>query len=114
MPPVPLAPLGEDSVREMLVDALGSDPSVAGLAAVVHQRAGGNPFFVEEIIQTLVETGALEGVRGAYRLVRPEADLALPATVQAVLAARIVRLPEREKRLLQHASERIGLQLRRL
>jgi class 3 adenylate cyclase len=101
---LPLVPLGEEAVRELLADLLGDHPSVSGLATIVHQRASGNPFFVEEIVQTLVETGALQGVKGAYRLVRPAGDLTLPATVQAVLAARIDRLPEREKRLLQQAS----------
>ena len=55
-------------------------------------------------MQSLVETGRLEGERGAYRLVDPVERLAVPATVQAVLAARIDRLPEREKRVLQAAS----------
>jgi class 3 adenylate cyclase len=101
---LPLAPLGEEAVHELLVDLLGNDASVNALAAVVHQRAGGNPFFVEEIVLTLVETGALAGVKGAYRLVQPVSDLMVPATVQAVVAARIDRLEEREKRLLQQAS----------
>ena len=101
---LPLVPLGAEAVRELLADLLGNDASVAGLAEFVHRRAGGNPFFVEEIVQTLIETGALAGSRGAYRLVRPAGEVALPATVQAVLAARIDRLPEREKRLLQQAS----------
>src|SRR5262249_44378543 len=101
---LPLVPLGEEAVRELLADLLGSHPSVSGLAAIVHQRASGNPFFIEEIVQTLVETEALEGTKGAYRLVQPVGELALPATVQAVLAARIDRLSEREKRFLQQSS----------
>jgi class 3 adenylate cyclase len=101
---LPLMPLGEEAVRELLADLLGNDVSVSGLAEIVHQRAGGNPFFVEEIVQTLAETGALEGTKGAYYLVRPGGEITLPATVQTVLAARIDRLPEREKRLLQQAS----------
>ena len=64
----------------------------------------GNPFFIEEIVQSLAETGSLEGTRGAYRLARPVETLALPPTVQAVLAARIDRLPEREKQVLQTAA----------
>ena len=101
---LPLVPLGADAVRELLDDLLGGDYSVAGLAGFVHRRAGGNPFFVEEIVQTLIETGAMRGSRGCYRLVRPVEELALPATVQAVLAARIDRLEERDKRVLQQAS----------
>ena len=64
----------------------------------------GNPFFLEETVRTLVETGALEGERGAYRLTRPVETLQVPATVQTVLSARIDRLPPEEKRLLQAAS----------
>jgi tetratricopeptide (TPR) repeat protein len=70
----------------------------------VRERTGGNPFFIEEIVQSLVEAGALEGARGAYRLVGQVAEVAIPANVQAVLAARIDRLAEREKRVLQTAS----------
>ena len=64
----------------------------------------GNPFFLEETVRTLVETGALAGERGAYRLTRPVEALQVPATVQTILAARIDRLPAEEKRLLQAAS----------
>jgi len=64
----------------------------------------GNPFFLEETVRTLVETGVLDGPRGAYRLTRPVEALQVPATVQTILAARIDRLPSEEKRLLQAAS----------
>jgi tetratricopeptide (TPR) repeat protein len=64
----------------------------------------GNPFFLEETVRTLVETGALAGERGAYRLMRPVEALQVPATVQTILAARIDRLPPEEKRLLQAAA----------
>jgi adenylate cyclase len=101
---IPLAPLGVDGVAELLADLLGSDPSIATLAAPIHTRTGGNPFFTEEVAQSLIESGHLAGTRGAYRLVVPIERVAVPATVQAVLAARIDRLPEREKRLLQVAA----------
>ena len=65
---------------------------------------GGNPFFIQEVVQSLVEDGSLVGGRGAYELVRTIGELSIPATVQAVLAARIDRLPERDKTLLQTAS----------
>ena len=64
----------------------------------------GNPFFLEETVRTLVETGALVGERGAYRLTRPVETLQVPATVQTILAARIDRLPPEDKQLLQAAS----------
>jgi adenylate cyclase len=101
---IPLTPLGRDAIAELLADLLGSDPSIAALATPIHARTGGNPFFTEEVAQTLIESGHLEGTRGAYRLVTPIERLQVPATVQAVLAARIDRLPEREKRLLQVAA----------
>src|SRR5262249_58402543 len=63
-----------------------------------------NPFVLEESVRTLVETGVLVGELGAYRLVTPLDSLQVPATVQAVLAARIDRLPPEEKRLLQTAA----------
>jgi class 3 adenylate cyclase len=68
------------------------------------ERTEGNPFFLEESVRTLVETGALLGERAAYRLGRPTEAIQVPATVQAVLAARIDRLPSEEKGLLQTAS----------
>ena len=101
---LPLVPLGAEAVRELLADLLGNDASIASLGEFVHARAEGNPFFIEEIVQTLIEIGALAGTRGAYRLVRAVGELSLPATVQALLSARIDRLPEREKHLLQQAS----------
>ena len=67
-------------------------------------RTEGNPFFLEESVRTLVETGVLVGEPGAYRLAQALADIQVPATVQAVLAARIDRLPSEEKRLLQTAA----------
>ena len=101
---IPLTPLGKEAIAELLADLLGTDPSIASLAAPIHARTGGNPFFTEEVAQTLIESGHLEGQRGAYRLVTQVERLEVPATVQAVLSARIDRLPEREKRLLQTAS----------
>ena len=67
-------------------------------------RTQGNPFFLEESVRTLVETGVLVGERGAYHLSQPLDTLQVPATVQALLAARIDRLPPEEKRLLQTAA----------
>ena len=89
---VPLRPLDPAAIDELLRDLLGADSSVVPLAALVRERTGGNPFFIEEVIQALVEGGSLAGGRGAYRLARPVADLAIPPTVQALLASRIDRL----------------------
>jgi class 3 adenylate cyclase/tetratricopeptide (TPR) repeat protein len=101
---LPLLPLGPEAIEELLRDLLGTDPSVASLGARIRDRTVGNPFFIEETVQTLAETGSLEGTKGAYQLLRPVAELVLPANVKAVLAARIDRLEEREKHVLQTAS----------
>ncbi len=101
---VPLHPLGDEASDELLRDLLGSHPSVEGVAAVARERTGGNPFFIEEVVQALVEDGSLQGPRGAYQLARPIGEVRIPATVQAVLAARIDRLFERDKALLQTAA----------
>ncbi len=101
---LPLLPLGPEAIMELFADLLGSDPSLHRLRELIQERTGGNPFFIEEIVQSLIETGVVAGARGAYRLVKPAEEIAVPATVQSVLAARVDRLPEREKRLLQTAS----------
>jgi class 3 adenylate cyclase/tetratricopeptide (TPR) repeat protein len=101
---IPLQPLTPESAGEMLRDLLGTDSSLGSLAAAIRSRTGGNPFFIEEVVQTLEEEGALVGAKGSYHLTQPVANLALPATVQAVLAARIDRLAEREKEVLQTAA----------
>jgi class 3 adenylate cyclase len=101
---LPLQPLGPEAIRELLRDQLGDDPSVAALPGMIHERTKGNPFFIEEVVQTLVESGHLEGSRGAYRLRTALDALEIPPSVQAILAARIDRLPEREKQLLQTAA----------
>jgi class 3 adenylate cyclase len=99
-----LAPLGEEASRELLRDLLGSDHSLGGLADHIRERSGGNPFFAEELVQALAASGNLVGERGAYRLTAPIDAVALPATVQALLAARIDRLGEPAKHLLQAAA----------
>jgi class 3 adenylate cyclase/tetratricopeptide (TPR) repeat protein len=101
---IALTPLGAEAASELLRDLLGGDPSLQALAARIEAHAGGNPFFLEEIVLSLAETGVLEGPRGAYRLAREPQALAVPPTVQAVLAARIDRLGEREKEALQTAA----------
>ena len=101
---VTLQPLGTEAVAALLRDLLGADPSLAGLAARLEERTGGNAFFIEESVRTLAESGQLSGIPGAYRLAAPIERLGLPATVQAVLAARIDRLGEGTKHVLRVAS----------
>jgi tetratricopeptide (TPR) repeat protein len=94
--------LPAESTGELLKALLGDDPGLAPLKQLLVKR--GNPFFLEETVRTLVETKALTGERGRYRLTQPVQAIQVPATVQAMLAARIDRLPLEDKRLLQTAS----------
>src|SRR5438445_10116509 len=96
-----LSPLGEEASRELLRDLLGSDGSLDELSARILERTGGSPFFTEEVVTALAASGSLLGERGAYRLATPIEGLALPVTVQALLAAGIDRLGDRAKDLLQ-------------
>jgi tetratricopeptide (TPR) repeat protein len=97
----PLPPASADAFLHAL---LGEDPRLAPLTPLLIARTEGNPFFLEESVRALVETGVLAGAPGSYHLVQPLQGLQVPATVQAVLAARIDRLPPEEKRLLQTAA----------
>ena len=97
----PLPPASADAFLEAL---LGNDPGLAPLKQLLIARTEGNPFFLEESVRTLVETGALIGQPGAYCLAQALPTIQVPATVQAVLAARIDRLPSEDKRLLQTAA----------
>jgi class 3 adenylate cyclase/tetratricopeptide (TPR) repeat protein len=97
----PLPPASADAFLQAL---LGDDPGLAPLKRLLIARTEGNPFFLEESVRTLVETGVLVGEPGAYRLAQALPTIQVPATVQAVLAARIDRLPPEDKRLLQTAA----------
>ena len=99
-----LQPLAPDAIRQLLQNELGNDASVAKLPEMIHTRTAGNPFFIEEVVQTLIESAHLTGTRGAYKLATPVDVLDVPPTVQAVLAARIDRLGETEKQVLQTAA----------
>jgi len=101
---VRLSPLASESLTEFLQSLLGSDPSLQPLENFLLERASGNPFFVEEIVRALLDTGVLEGVRSRYRLARSFSSSEVPPTVHAVLAARIDALPAAEKRLLHEAA----------
>jgi class 3 adenylate cyclase/tetratricopeptide (TPR) repeat protein len=95
-----LDPLGRDSAQEMLNSLLGDGTDLAPLKRLIIERTEGNPFFMEEIYQALLDGGALAR-NGAIKLVQPLRNLSIPPTVQAILASRIDRLPAAEKELLQ-------------
>ncbi|HEY7868514.1 MAG TPA: AAA family ATPase, partial [Methylomirabilota bacterium] len=99
-----LDPLGRETAEILLDSLLGHDATLAALRALLVERADGNPLFLEESVRGLAETGVLAGERGAYRLARAVQGTQVPATVQAILAARIDRLAPEDKALLQVAS----------
>jgi tetratricopeptide (TPR) repeat protein len=99
-----LDPLAPASAEALVGTLLGGDTELGPLTSMLIARAQGNPFFLEESVRVLAETGALAGEPGAYRLAKSVQVVQLPETVQAILAARIDRLPPEDKRLLQSAS----------
>jgi len=99
-----LAPLDGSQGSALTAALLGTDPSTAGLAMQIAERAAGNPFFAEEIVRDLVERNILEGRRGEYVCRRDTAEVTVPATVQATIATRIDRLGAGAKRTLNIAA----------
>jgi predicted ATPase len=99
-----IEPLSRTSAQQLAKTLLGDDPSVQELLAEVVERSEGNPFFLEESVNTLAEAKVLEGSRGAFRLTKGSTKLHVPASVRAVLGSRIDRLLSADKRLLQAAS----------
>ena len=101
---ISLAPLVDSETVALLDELLGSDPSVVELAAIIADRAAGNPFFAEEMVRELVQRGVLAGERGGYVCRANIAEVSVPATVQAAIEARIDRLRAPAKRTLNAAS----------
>ena len=99
-----LDPLAPARAIELLETLLGGEQSLTPLKQLLITRTEGNPFFLEESVRSLVDDGVLAGERGAYRLAAAVGHAQMPATVQALLTARIDRLPPHEKELLQTAS----------
>ena len=111
---IALAPLGDADTTALIAELLGADPSVGGLAAIIAERAAGNPFFAEEMVRELAQRGVLTGERGGYVCRADVAELSVPATVQAAIAARIDRLTIPGKRTLNAAAvigARFGMEL---
>jgi class 3 adenylate cyclase len=101
---VALGPLSDSETMALVSELLGDDPSVGELGQKIAERAAGNPFFAEEIVRELAERGVLRGQRGAYVSTVDAAEVAVPATVQATIAARIDRLNPKAKRTLSAAA----------
>lgn len=101
---IALAPLSDPETAALVSQLLGPDPSVGALASVIAERAAGNPFFAEEIVRDLAERGVLRGNRSAHVSTVGAAEVNVPATVQATIAARIDRLDPAAKRTLGAAA----------
>jgi class 3 adenylate cyclase len=101
---VALAPLSDSETTALVSDLLGHDPSVGELGQKIAERAAGNPFFVEEMVRELAERDVLQGQTGAYVSTADVAEVSVPATLQATIAARIDRLDPKAKRTLSAAA----------
>jgi hypothetical protein len=101
---IALAPLSDSDAGALIGELLGSDPSVGALAAIIVERAAGNPFFADEMVRELAQRGVLTGQRGGYVCLADVAEVSVPATVQAAIAARIDRLTTPARRTLNAAS----------
>jgi adenylate cyclase len=101
---VSLAPLSNSDVKVLIAELLGSDSSVAELSMTVADRASGNPFFAEEIVRDLIERDVLVGDQGAHVCRTDVAEVSVPATLQAAIAARIDRLEPGAKRCVTAAA----------
>ena len=99
-----LGPLDDSDTAALLDELMGSDPSVGELTAIITDRAAGNPFFAEEMVREFEQRGVLTGERGGYVCRADVAELSVPATVQAAIAARIDRLTSPARRTLTAAS----------
>jgi class 3 adenylate cyclase len=99
-----LTPLSDSETAALISELLGADPSVDALGQKIAERAAGNPFFAEEIVRELADRGVLEGKSGAYNATADVAEVGVPATLQATIAARIDRLDPKAKRMLSAAA----------
>jgi tetratricopeptide (TPR) repeat protein len=99
LPPLPVAEAGR-----MLRQLVGDDPTLLATKRLVTEAADGNPFFLEESVRTLVETGALAGARGRYRAVAPITRIGVPTSVEELLGRRIDRLTGGDRQVLQYAA----------
>jgi class 3 adenylate cyclase/tetratricopeptide (TPR) repeat protein len=96
-----LDPLGREGADEMLNALVGDGAEMRPLKRLIIERTQGNPFFMEETFQVLLDEGTLVRDGSSVRLTKPFSELKIPPTVQAILTARIDRLPPDEKDLLQ-------------
>jgi adenylate cyclase len=105
---IALAPLDDSQTVGLVRELLGPGPSIVALAERIASRASGNPYFAEEIVRDLADRRVLCGERGAYTCTDDAADVDVPATVQAAIAARIDRLAP-DAKLALNAAAVVGL-----
>ena len=103
-PSIALAPLSDPETAALVTELIGSDPSVAGVSSLIVERAAGNPFFAQEMVRDLAERDVLQGQPGGYASTVDVAEVSMPATVQATIAARIDRLEPAAKHTLSAAA----------
>lgn len=101
---VDLASLSEAESAEIAGSVLGSATLPKELADLLHRKAEGNPFFVEEVTRSLLEVGSLRRSNGGYVLAGPVDQIDVPNTIQDVIMARLDRLNEEPKRAIQTAA----------
>jgi class 3 adenylate cyclase/tetratricopeptide (TPR) repeat protein len=101
---IALTPLSEGESERVVESVLGVQSLPAAVTALVCQKAEGNPFYLEEITRSFVDTGILARANGGYVLVRPVTPQDVPDTVQGVIMARIDRLADTRKRTIQTAA----------
>ncbi len=109
-----LAPLSETETAALVSQLLGTDPSVTAVSQMIIEKASGTPFFAEEMVRDLAERGVLSGEVGAYGSTAAVAEVTVPATLQAIIGARIDRLDPKAKRTLTAAAvvgSRFGVDL---
>jgi class 3 adenylate cyclase/tetratricopeptide (TPR) repeat protein len=99
-----LEPLGEHESARLIQSLLGVGGPADELAARVGEAAEGNPLFVEELLRMLVDDGFLERSNGGWQAIRDLSELALPPSINALLAARLDRLTASERGVIQRAS----------
>jgi DNA-binding NtrC family response regulator/tetratricopeptide (TPR) repeat protein len=101
---VALDVLAPENVEELFGALLGTDATLEDLKRLLADRTGGNPFFIEECVRSLVETRVLVGQAGQYRRGQSRDVLAAPPTVEAAIATRIERLSDDERTVLRSAA----------
>ncbi|CDP84606.1 membrane-anchored adenylyl cyclase [Mycolicibacterium farcinogenes] len=99
-----LAPLSDAESGNLVSQLLGSDPTVTAVSRMIIERAAGTPFFAEEMVRDMAERGVLRGEIGAYSSTTKVVEVTVPASLQAIIGARIDRLEPDAKRTLTAAS----------